>query len=87
VSFIDTVDPSSPLAANQSQSAYQIQVSGTYQFDPPSLWDSGKHTSNNSVQIYYGGVQLQSFQAAYWRVKMWDASGMDCGWSPEIARW
>jgi len=38
-------------------------------------WDSGKVTSDQSIQVSYGGKQVASRQRIYWQVTIWDESG------------
>jgi alpha-L-rhamnosidase len=39
------------------------------------LWDSGRVTSDNTLQIRYAGKALTSGQRAFWRVETWQADG------------
>ena len=58
-----------------SQSAYHIIVA-----DSPeklrkkhgNIWDSGKVCSDQSTNIVYQGIQLQSGRKYYWNVSVWD---------------
>lgn len=60
------------------QSAYEVMVATT-----PSLlnqqkgdqWDSGKVSSDNSIQVVYGGQPLESGHRYYWKVRYWDKQG------------
>jgi alpha-L-rhamnosidase len=67
------------------QTAYEIKVS-----DRPdgggSVWNSGKLLSDQSLQVVYGGAQLQSGKKYYWKVRVWDNKGRVSPWS-ETARW
>ena len=67
------------------QTAYQIQVSKSENWQEV-LWDSGKVLSDNSVNVEYGGVALESRQRYFWRVRVWDESDMVSEWSP-LAFW
>ena len=49
--------------------------------DKEILWDSGKVPSNQSTQIPYQGIVLQSRQKVYWHVQVWDENGLPTGWS------
>ena len=76
-------------ARDQGQSAYQILVSSTarnLQADKGDLWDSGKTTSSQSIQVAYAGVPLRSRQECFWKVRVWDQDGRPSPWS-EPARW
>lgn len=60
------------------QTAYQIQVATSRALldsGRPDMWDSGKVRSRASVAIPYGGKQLKSRTAYYWRVRLWDGKG------------
>lgn len=61
---------------NQCQSAYQITVSSDSGCTNADLWDSGRVDSSEQNQIAYTGLPLRSGQRAYWRVRVWDASGL-----------
>ena len=74
---------------NVTQSAYEIRVADS----PKSLgktsgllWNSGKVTSDKSVDVAYAGPTLKSMQRAYWQVRVWDNNGKASGWS-EPAFW
>lgn len=75
-------------STNVNQGAYQIQVtdgvpslSETYM-----LWDSGRRISNQSVLIEYAGPRLVPHTRYYWRVRIWDQTGMVSDWSA-LAYW
>src|SRR5579859_737396 len=59
---------------NELQTAYEINVS-TRENGKGSLWNSGKVTSGQSLQIPYAGPSLQSGQKYYWSVRVWDNKG------------
>lgn len=66
------------------QSAYQIIVSQSEdeaQDGRGSIWDTGKTSSSNTVNIEYDGQELQSGETYYWRVKVWDNEGNESNWS------
>jgi len=70
------------------QTAYQIQVAsslGLLNAGKPDLWDSGKIESSNSVQIIYGGKELQSRMMCFWRVRVWDENDVSTNYSPAAA--
>jgi alpha-L-rhamnosidase len=80
---IDTTHPtfswqSDSTARNWKQSAYEILVASSpealYQ-GHADIWDSGKQTSSDSVDIPYTGPTLHSRQRSYWAVRVWDANG------------
>jgi alpha-L-rhamnosidase len=69
---------------NWKQSAYQILVSSTtagLNVNKADLWDSGKITGDESIQVEYQGKHLGSRQECFWKVRVWDASGTSSGWS------
>lgn len=69
---------------NQTQTAYQIQVSSSenvldqYKGD---VWDSGKIKSNQNIQVSYKGVSLKSGERYFWKVRVWDKYGDVSQWS------
>jgi alpha-L-rhamnosidase len=63
-------------ANGAKQSAYQLQVATSVellQAGKPDVWDSGRVTSNQSLNIPYAGPALQPSTRYYWRVALWDA--------------
>jgi len=42
---------------------------------------AGKVYSEQSQHIPYGGKELISSQKYYWKVRIWDQNGNDCGFS------
>src|SRR5215471_4621942 len=72
-----------------SQVAYQIVVSTTasaLEASKGDLWDTGKVTSNQTIQIEYKGKPLQSRQQCFWKVRVWDQNGRPSSWS-RPAQW
>ena len=68
---------------NIKQAAYQIRVATMPDFSAKSfVWDSKKVVSDASVLQTYKGATLISRQKYYWQVKIWDAKGVEWGWSP-----
>src|SRR6267378_6973811 len=71
----------------EKQTAYQIVVaSAPDKLDPPDLWDSGKVSSSQTVNVVYSGKPLTSRQLCFWKVKVWNKDGQPSPWS-ETARW
>jgi alpha-L-rhamnosidase len=73
----------------QKQTAYQILVAsspGTLAKDTGDLWDTGRVTSDQSIQLAYGGKPLSSRQRCCWKVRVWDKDGKPSAWS-EAAEW
>ena len=60
------------------QTAYQIMVASTLEnlnADKANLWDSGRVTSNESVNIIYNGKKLEDRQNAFWKVTVFTNKG------------
>lgn len=60
------------------QTAYQIMVASTLEnlnVNKADLWDSGKVTSNESVNIIYNGKKLGDRQNAFWKVTVFSNKG------------
>jgi alpha-L-rhamnosidase len=73
----------------QMQTAYQILVASSLdllQKNEGDLWNSGKILSSKSIQIPYGGKELQSMQLCWWKVKVWNNYRQESAWS-EPAYW
>ncbi len=71
------------------QTAYHILVSDTPEslsIDNGRLWDSGKVTGDQSVDVPYQGSPLESRAVYYWKVRTWDKDGNLSAWS-ETASW
>jgi len=68
---------------NLEQTAYEIRIG----FSTKELkhskpeWQSGKVTSNQSVNVVYPGPELQSMQRVYWQVRVWDNKNGSSEWS------
>ena len=65
------------------QSAYRIIVSRNrekIENEKGEFWDTGKITSEESVNIRYGGEPLDSDEKYYWRVQVW-TNGEQNAWS------
>jgi alpha-L-rhamnosidase len=68
----------------QVQTAYQILVSssvGKLGDNVGDLWDSGKVTSAQSIDVPYAGRPLTSRTRYTWKVRVWDRRGAAAGWS------
>ncbi|RYG66256.1 rhamnosidase, partial [bacterium] len=73
----------------QRQSAYRILVARTQaalKANKADVWDSGKVTSSQTVNVSYAGPALKSGEDCYWKVQVWDQNGKASGWSTP-ARW
>jgi len=70
------------------QTAYQLQVVNT---DDPSAswstptWDSGRGESAASTYVAYAGPPLVSRHCHSWRVRVWNADGLESAWSRPAA--
>lgn len=67
-----------------SQTAYEIRVAP----DKSDLdktgrltWNTGKISSDQSVQVPYAGPTLESGHCYYWQVRVWDNQGKVSAWS------
>ena len=68
----------------QKQTAYQILVAASEKNlakDKGDLWDSGKISSDQSIQVDYAGQPLASRAQCFWKVRVWDKDGKVSGWS------
>ncbi|WP_203257174.1 family 78 glycoside hydrolase catalytic domain [Hyunsoonleella ulvae] len=68
----------------QKQTAYQILVASSLENlnkNTGDIWDSGKVSSNQSVNNTYQGTSLASAKKYFWKVKVWDKDGAVSNWS------
>jgi len=80
---VDTARPvfswqSDAKTSDWMQSGYEILVGTDAEHLRPgkaAVWDSGRVTSSESVNILYGGAALHSQQRYVWKVMVWDAHG------------
>src|SRR5712672_3548859 len=71
----------------EKQTAYRIVVaSDSSKLNSPDLWDSGKVSSSQTVNVIYSGKSLASRQLCFWKVKVWNKDGQPSAWS-ETAKW
>lgn len=71
---------------NRSQSAYQIVVASSAEklnAGDWDIWDSGNVISRNTNQIVYNGASLESGSKYFWKVRVWDESGIVSDWSSQ----
>jgi len=74
-----------PARRGDSQSACRIIVASTPLLagaGTGDVWDSGKKTSGDSVNVEYAGPALTAGTGYWWRVRTWDADGKGGAWSP-----
>ncbi|MCX6997425.1 MAG: family 78 glycoside hydrolase catalytic domain [Kiritimatiellaeota bacterium] len=75
----------STTGTNVLQTAYQVVVSfssGDAASGRGDVWDSGKISSAQSLDIVYNGPDLVSMKRYYWSVKVWDNQGNVSAWAP-----
>src|SRR6476646_10297645 len=65
---------------NCMQSAYQIQLSLTEDFDGIA-WDSGEISTDQSIHVELNHFQPSRQTRYYYRIQAWDDAGIDSGWS------
>jgi alpha-L-rhamnosidase len=73
----------------QRQSAYQILAASSeegLETGEDLLWDSGKVSSGESVNVPYEGEELRSGSCCVWKVRVWDGLGNPSPYS-EPAVW
>lgn len=79
----------SPAMRGVRQSAYQILVASLPELlakHKGNVWDSGKVSTENSINIPFGGKPLASRQQLFWKVRVWVGNRKPTAWS-EPARW
>jgi alpha-L-rhamnosidase len=72
------------FSRGQKQTAYQILVASSIERleqNIGDLWDSEKVESDQSVNVAYAGKILESSKQYYWKVKVWEVSGLSSTWS------
>jgi alpha-L-rhamnosidase len=72
------------IVRGEKQTAYQILVASSLEKlarTQGDLWDSGKVPSPRSIHVECAGQYLQSCQACYWKVRVWDAQDQPTAWS------
>jgi alpha-L-rhamnosidase len=71
-----------------AQKAYQILVSGTRERlarEQGDMWDSGKVSSAETIQVPYAGGELRPGQTYWWKVRTWDEAEQASPWSDEAS--
>jgi alpha-L-rhamnosidase len=83
------LEAANATARGLGQSAYQVLVASSEALltgNQGDLWDSGKVTTDRSIQVPYGGKLLSSGQVVWWKVRVWDNDAKPSPWSAP-ARW
>jgi len=60
------------------QTAYQIRVATSInklRSDTPDVWDTGRVSSDDSVNVVYAGPPVLSRYRYFWKVRVWDQYG------------
>ena len=73
-----------PAGQGRQQAAYEILVASSgasLAQNNGDVWNSGKVKSSQSVQVDYAGKPLASAETYFWKVRVWDGSGMMSDWS------
>jgi alpha-L-rhamnosidase len=76
-------------AQGEMQTAYHVMVASStaaLAADKGDLWDSGKVSSGQSIQVDYAGKSLGSRDQCFWKVRVWDRTGKALDWS-KPAHW
>jgi alpha-L-rhamnosidase len=66
------------------QTAYQVLVASNpdlLKAGQGDLWDTGKVSSDQSVNVPYTGKDLASGRTYFWKVKIWDQAGQPSAWT------
>jgi hypothetical protein len=69
---------------NDTQTAYQILAASSrtaLEQDQADMWDSGKISSDNSVNVAYAGTTLAGNKTYYWKVRTWNKNDQPSDWS------
>ena len=70
-----TLEPVGRGQRDLRQTAYQIVASTSedgLKAKHPDLWDTGKVTSGDSIEIRYAGLAPRPGVTVYWKVRVWD---------------
>lgn len=71
------------------QSAYQIVAATNQEIlqqDSSNLWNTGKISTDQSIQIKYEGKNMKSGMRVFWKVRIWDEDDQPTAWS-NVAFW
>ena len=70
---------------NWTQSGYRVRVASAAKLlasGTPDLWDSGKRSSDESVDVPYEGKPLAAERPYVWTVEVWDSHGQSSTSAP-----
>ena len=73
----------------QRQTACRVLVASSEALlaqDNGDLWDTGKISGSETTGLTYAGKPLASGQQCFWKLKVWDARGLESPWSAP-AKW
>lgn len=79
-----TIKQLSPKLRGLRQTAYQVLVAssaGHLMQNKGNLWDTGKISSDQMNQITYAGAELASGGKYWWKIRIWDETGVVSDWS------
>jgi alpha-L-rhamnosidase len=80
------LNPMNPGARDLSQSAYRLIVASSatsLAIGKGDVWDSGKVSSRNFLEVHYGGRALESSTTYFWKLRVWDQAGKESPWSKQ----
>lgn len=69
----------SSTARGVVQTGYEVEVGRTPGAN--DVWDTGRVTSADQVDVAYAGPDLTAATQYFWHVQTWDATGKSTGWS------
>lgn len=86
---IDVVNPRLSWIIESSvrgerQTAFEVLVATSAEklaLQEGDLWNSGKVSSDQTIQLEYTGKPLKSGMSCFWKVRLWDSKGKPSGWS------
>ncbi|GAB3657242.1 glycoside hydrolase family 78 protein [Echinicola sediminis] len=69
---------------DRAQTAFQVLVASEKRYlseGVADMWDSGKISGAQSVDVTYRGKKLEAEQKYWWKVRIWDENGNSSAWS------
>jgi alpha-L-rhamnosidase len=79
-----TFESLTPHARGLTQTSYQIIVASTPDLlahGQGDVWDSGRTSSSEYIQVVFSGRPLASHAKYFWKVRTWDQDGVISKWS------